>query len=138
MGCSFSRSEYGHLAYLPILWFFSIYPVLSSALDIFRRIVPLISIAYRFERESNQHHSISFEFFRVPLEYTMTLIVNQLIIRKEVQRCTRMVACTASQMHQGCQYQHIRQIPGCMLETENKKILFFVMNSNRVWPGDRF
>lgn len=68
----------------------------------------------------------------------MMLIVNQLIIRKEVQQCTRMVACTASQMHPGCQYQHTRQIPGCMLETETRKILFFVMNLNRVGPGDRF
>lgn len=54
----------------------------------------------------------------------MTLIVNRMIIRKVVvQQCKRVVAaaaCTVSQMHLECLYQHIHQILGCMLETKRK------------------
>lgn len=57
------------------------------------------------------------QFFRVQLVFTMTSTVSQLIIHKEVQQCKRAVAYTASPT-QGCQFQHMHQIHGCMLETE--------------------
>lgn len=62
----------------------------------------------------------------------MMLIVNQLIIRTEVQQCKRVEACIACQMHQGCRCQHIRQILGCMLETK-KTILCYEFKSSLTW-----